>query len=126
MSKLSNAVKNDVVTKTVYDKLVAKVNATDTNDYVFKTKYDADKLELENKIPDTSGLVKKTNYAKIANIEGKIPDISNLATKTALTIVENKIPSVSGLATKVEWTTVGNKILDVSNLDKKQTITLKL
>ena len=44
--------------KTAYDKLVAKVNSTDT--IVLKTKYDTDKSELENKIPDTSGLVKKT------------------------------------------------------------------
>ena len=82
LSKLSDVVKNDVVKKTVYDKLVAKVNA--------KTRYDTDKSELENKIPDTSGLVKKTDYnTKINEIEGKIPDISNLAAKTALTTVEN-------------------------------------
>ena len=33
LSKLSNVVKNDVVKKTVYDKLVAKVNAIDTSDF---------------------------------------------------------------------------------------------
>ena len=52
-------VKNDVVKKTVYDKLVAKVNSIDTSRFVLKTKYDTDKTELENKIPDTSGLIKK-------------------------------------------------------------------
>ena len=31
LSKLSDAVKNYVIKKTVYDKLVAKVNRTDTN-----------------------------------------------------------------------------------------------
>ena len=93
LSKLS-----DVVKKTVYDKLIAKVNNTDTSGFVLKTKYDTDKTELENKIPDTSGLVKKTDYnAKMTDIEGKIPDINNLATKTALTTVENKIPDVSNL-----------------------------
>ena len=98
LSKLSDVVKNDVVKKDVYDKLVAKVNSIDTSGFVLKTKYDTDKSELENKIPDTSSLVKKTNYdAKIADIEGKIPDISNLATETALTTVENKIPSISSL-----------------------------
>ena len=51
-------VKNDVK-KTVYDKLVAKVNSIDTSRFVLKTKYDTDKTELENKIPDTSGLIKK-------------------------------------------------------------------
>ena len=74
LSKLSNVVKNDVVKKTVYDKLVAKVNSIDTSAFVLKIKYDTDKTEIEYKIPDTSGLVKKTNYnTKIAEIEGKIP-----------------------------------------------------
>ena len=84
LSKLSNVVKNDVVKKDVYNKLVTKVNAIDTSGFDLETKYDTDKSELENKIPDTSGLVKKTDYnAKITEIEGKITDISNLATKTA-------------------------------------------
>ena len=29
---------------------------------MLKTKYNTDKAELQNKIPDTSGLVKETNY----------------------------------------------------------------
>ena len=78
MSKLSDVVKNDVVKKTVYDKLVAKVNNIDTSDFVLKTTYNTDKTGLEN----------------------KIPDISNLATKTTLTAVENKMPSVSSLVKK--------------------------
>ena len=78
LSKLINVVKNDVVKKTVYDKLVAKVDNI-----------------------DTSGLVEKTDYnTKIAEIEGKIPDISGLTTKAALTTVENKIPSITGLVKK--------------------------
>ena len=82
LSKLSDVVKNDVVKKTAYDKLVAKVNSIDTSGFVLKTKYDTDKSELENKIPDTSGLVKKADYdSKISEIEGKIPDVSNLAKK---------------------------------------------
>ena len=97
LSKLSYVVKNDVVKKTVYDKLVAKVNNIDTSDFVLKTKYQTDKTELENKIPDVSNLVKKT---KLTELENKIPDISNLATKTVLTTVENKIPSVSNLVKK--------------------------
>ena len=94
---MSYVVKNDVVKKTVYDKLVAKVNNIDTSDFVLKTKYNTDKTELENKIPDVSNLVKKT---KLTELENKIPDISNLATKTVLTTVENKIPSVSNLVKK--------------------------
>ena len=58
LSKFSNAVKNEVVTKTVYDKLVAKVNNIDTSGFALKTKYDAGKTELEKEIPDTSNLVK--------------------------------------------------------------------
>ena len=66
LSKLSNVVKNDVVKKGVYNKLVAKVNNIDTSGFVLKTKYDTDKSELKNKIPDTSVFVKKTDYnAKI-------------------------------------------------------------
>ena len=48
LSKLSDPVKNDVVKKTVYDKLVAKVNSIDTRTFVLKTKYDTDKSEIEN------------------------------------------------------------------------------
>ena len=36
LSKLSNAVINEVVKKTVYDKLVAKANNIDTNGFVLK------------------------------------------------------------------------------------------
>ena len=113
LSKLSDVVKNDVVKKTVYDKLVAKVNSIDTSVFVLKTKYDTDKLKIENKISDTSGLVKKTDYnTKITEMEGKIPDISNLATKTALTNVENKIPDVSTLVKKTDYNT---KIREIEN-----------
>ena len=59
LSKLSDVVKNDFVKKDVYNKLVTKVNNIDTSGFALKTKYDTDKLELENKIPDTRGLVKK-------------------------------------------------------------------
>ena len=47
MSKLSNQVKNEVVKKAVYDKLVEKVNNVDTSEFVLKTKYDTDNSELE-------------------------------------------------------------------------------
>ena len=97
MSKLSDVVKTDVVKKTVYDKLVAKVNSIDTNDFVLKTKYNTDKTELENKIPNVTNFVQKT---KLTELEIKIPDISNLAAKTRLTTVENKIPDITNLVKK--------------------------
>ena len=62
LSKLSNEVKNDVVKKTVYNKLVAKVDDIDTSDFMLKTNYNTKITELENKIPDISNLVKKTDY----------------------------------------------------------------
>ena len=61
LSKLSNVVKNDVVKKTDYYKVVTKSNNIDTSGFVLKTKYQTNKAEIENRIPDTSGLVKKTN-----------------------------------------------------------------
>ena len=88
LSKPSDVVKNGVVKKAVYDKLVTKVNNTDTSDFVLKTKYQTDTAEIENKIPTVTDFVKE---AKLTELENKIPDISNLATKTALTAVENKI-----------------------------------
>ena len=106
MSKLIDVVKNDVVKKAVYDKLLAKANNIDTSDFVLKTKYQTDKTELEKKIPDVSNLVKKV---KLTELENKIPDISSLATKTALTAVENKIPDVSILVKKANYNTKINE-----------------
>ena len=40
--------KNDVVKKTVYDKLVAKVNNIDTSDFVLKTKGRQNRSRKEN------------------------------------------------------------------------------
>ena len=97
MSKLSDAVKNDVVKKAAYEKLTAKVNNIDTSDLVYKTKYQTDKIELEKKIPDVTNFVRKT---KLTELENKILSASSLATKAALTAVENKIPDVSSLVKK--------------------------
>ena len=111
--KLSDVVKNDVVKKAVYDKLVAKVSNIDISDFVLKTKYKTDKTEFEKKIPDVSNLVKKT---KLTELENKIPDVSSLATKTALTAVENKIPSVSSLVKKTDYDT------KITEIEKKLTV----
>ena len=101
LRKLGNVVKNEVVKKTVYFKLVAKVNNMDTNGFVLKTKCDVHKTELEQKIPNTNRLVKKSDYnAKISELENKVPSISGLVTNSALTAVENKIPNISSLVKK--------------------------
>ena len=110
MGKLSDVVKNDVVKKTVYDQLVAKVNNINTSDFVLKTKYQTDKTKLQKKVPDVTYFVKKT---KLTELENKIPDVSNLATKTASTGGENKIPSVSNLVKKADYNT------KVTEIEKK-------
>ena len=61
LSKLSDDIKNDVVKKAVYDKLVAKVNNINTSNFILKTKYQIDKAELEKKILNVTDFVKKKN-----------------------------------------------------------------
>ena len=52
LTKLSNVVRNDVVKKTEYDRLISKVNGIDTTHFVSRTKYEKDGSELERKISD--------------------------------------------------------------------------
>ena len=66
LAKLRNVVKNDVVKKTEYDKLVNKVNGIDNTNFVSRTKYEKDGSDFEDKIdkidkkiPDVSDFVKK-------------------------------------------------------------------
>ena len=123
LAKLSNVVKNDVVKKTEYDILVAKVNGIDTRNFVSKTKYEKggsdfeDKInKVDKKIPNVSELVKKTNFnAKITEVEGKIPNITGLATSSALTAIENKIPDVNNLVKKDDYH------IKISDIEKKIT-----
>ena len=134
LAKLSNAVKNEVVKKTEYDKLVNKVNSIDNTNFVSRTKYEKDGSDFENKIdkiqkkiPDVSNLIKKTDFnTKITEVEGKIPNISRLATSSVLTAVENKIPDMSSLATTSELNTVENKIPDITGLVSKTDFDAKL
>ena len=102
MSKLSDVVKNDVFKKAVYDRLAANVNNIDASDFVFKTKYQIDKTELEKQVPDLTDFFKKTKFTELEN---KIPDVSSLATKIALTAVESKIIDVSSLVKKTDYNT---------------------
>ena len=74
----------------MYDRLAANV---DTTVFVLKTKYQTDKTELTD----------------------KIPDVSSLARKTALNVVENKIPDLSSLVKKTDHNT------RISELEKKLT-----
>ena len=117
LRKISDVVKNDVIKKTVQDKLIAKVNSIDTSRFVLKTKYDTDKIELENEIPYTSGLVKKTEYnAKITEIKGKIPSISGLAANAALTLVVSiSSINISSLVKKIDYD------IKIAEIEKKRT-----
>ena len=56
---MCDVVKNDVVKKSVYEKLATKVNNIDTSDFALKTKYQTDKTESENKITNVTDFVKK-------------------------------------------------------------------
>ena len=108
LSKLSDAVKNDVIKNTEYKKLVTQVDNIDTTNFVKKTKYEKDGSNFENKInkidkkiPDVTSLVKKTDFnTKITEIEGKTPNITGVATNSELAAVENKIPDISSLVKK--------------------------
>ena len=80
LSKLSDVVKNDVVTKVVY-------NAKMKNN--------------EDKITDITKLATNATFnAKINEDKNEIPSITNLATTTVLTAVESKIPNVNNLVKK--------------------------
>ena len=74
--KLSNVVKNDVAAKTVYDKLVVKVNNIDLVDFL--KKLNMTQINQNQKKPDVSSLVKKKNKTdyntKTSEIEKKITD----------------------------------------------------
>ena len=93
LNKLSNAVKNDVVKKDVYNGQIQ---------------------DIEDKIPNITYLATNTTLnAKINEVKNKIPSITNLATNTvlllatntALTTVGNKIPDVSNLVKKTDYNT---------------------
>ena len=127
LATLSNVVTN-VVKKTVYAKLVIKIDNNDTTGSALKIKYDTDKSEperkindAEEKIPNTNGLLKKTDYnSKITEIENKIPDVSNLVKKanynTKITKIENKY------ITTVEYNKFTKDIID-NNTKSKNLVT---
>ena len=118
MTKLTNAIENDLVIKTVYNTKVTsiktqiagltkntvdsladitKLKAIDTNSFVTRTKFSADTNALDDKID---------------GVEKKIPDISGLATKTSL----NAYLQTSTFNSKV--TEVENKIKDADIIAK--------
>ena len=112
-------VKNDIIKKTEYDKLVVEVNGVDNTNFVSKTTYEKDgsnfedKInKIEKKIPDISSLVKKTDFnTKVTEIEGKIPDVSSLVKKSDF---DTRLKKINDRVTKNK-----NKHLLVENELKK-------
>ena len=74
LAKLSNVVKNGVVKKTEYNKLVTKVDNIDTTSFVKKNNYGKDGSDFKN---------------KINNIDKKIPYVTSLVKKK-----QNLIPKL--------------------------------
>ena len=106
LAKLSNVVKNDVVKKTEYSKLVSKVDNIDTTGFVSRTKYEKDGADLEKKIshvdqkiPDVSHLVKKTDFnTNVTEIEGSL--ITKTNSNAKVTEIEGKISDVTRFSNK--------------------------
>ena len=74
LAKLSNVVKNDVVKRTKYNKLVTKVDNIGTTKLILKTTFIyTDKLGLEKKIGD---------------VDKKIPDTSSSVKKKQITVLK--------------------------------------
>ena len=65
LSKLSDIVKNDVVKKTEYNSLKTKVDNIDNTNFVKKTKYEADGVNLENKINDIKIIIEINNLMSV-------------------------------------------------------------
>ena len=101
LSKLSDAIKNCVVIKEVYN---AKIK------------------NIEDIIPDIKNVSANTDLDdKINEVNNEIPNITNLTTTTALTAVEDKIPNVSNLVIKTYYNTKMSETTDCDN-DKSVTI----
>ena len=68
LSKLSNAVKNDAVKKTVYAELVNVIRTNDTSELVRKTDYNTEIEDIEKKIPNHDKCI-TTNEFKLTFFE---------------------------------------------------------
>ena len=101
LSKLSDAIKNCVVKKEVYN---AKIK------------------NIEDIIPDIKNVSANTDLDdKINEVNNEIPNITNLTTTTALTAVEDKIRNVSNLVIRTYYNTKMSETTDCNN-DKSVTI----
>ena len=69
LAKLSNVLKNDVVKKTEYNKIISKVDNIESTKFVSRTTYEKDRSNFEDEIskvekiiPDVNDLVKKNRF----------------------------------------------------------------
>ena len=81
LKKLSDVVDNGAVEKNVYDELLKKINAIDTNGLFIETGYDP----------------------KIMKIKGEIPSVASLLTTANLNAVDNKITNVSNIVKETDF-----------------------
>ena len=145
LAKLTNAVDNELVKKTVYNAKVTaiesqiagvtqsetnnlaeitKLKAVDTSNFATRTKFTADTNSLDDKIdkvdkkiPDIGGLVTKTSLSNYLQTTTFNSKVIELEGK--ITTAEGKIPSITALATKAEVTAVENKIPSLVGYVKK-------
>ena len=148
LAKLTNAVDNELVKKTVYNAKVAsivgqiagvtkntidnlagitKLKAVDTSNFVINTKFSADTNALDDKIdkvnkkiPDVSGLAAKASLSNYLQTSTFNSKVTEVENK--ITAAEGKIPSITGLATKAEVTAVENKIPSLVGSAKKSEV----
>ena len=124
LSKLSDAIKNCVVKKDVYNAKTKNIEdiMPDIKNVSTNTDLDAKINEVKNEIPSITNLVFITALnAKINEVNNKIPNITNLTTTTALTAVEDKIRNVSNLVIRTYYNTKMSETTDCNN-DKSVTI----
>ena len=93
--------------KNMLDNLVdinkLKKSTPDTDNFVLKTKFEKDIKDLDDKIPDVSGLATKINlaaYLQTTTFNSKVTEVEN-----KITAVNNKIPDVAGFVKKTDYAT---------------------
>ena len=128
LAKLTNAVDNELVKKTMHN---AKVTATDNAISGVKQSATNNLAEITKlKAVDTSNFVNKTKFStdinslddKIDKVDKKIPDISGLALKTSLRNYLQTTTFITALATKTEVTAVEIKIPSLVGYTKKSEV----
>lgn len=118
----------------MYNKLVIKSNAIDTkisNTSRLLTKRKEKKIaDVDKKIPNSTGLVKKTNYnTKITEIENKIPGFTGLVTAASpiakTTKIENKIHDTTNFIATPERSTLTKISSDTKNKEVTKSLANK-